>query len=300
MKNIWLLALLLSAHSLAVAAPPLVDYRWLGQNMGSDKLLVVDLRAKNAYEYAHIRGSVHSDFNLWRQPNAQKVESMLPSKQHLEKLMSQLGARPDSHIVLVTGDTAGELASAARVYWTLDQIGHAKKSILDGGIMAYARARLPLERGAANPKPSDYKIFRLRQDRISAEDIQSSHKKLNLVDVRSRAEFLGIHQGAPDERAGTLPGAVNLPYDWFTQNGAGSITGSDNLNTVLQMVELDESKPTVVFCHTGNRASLSWFVLHELMGRKNTVLYDGSTREWAKRRDLPIHQAIDINHKVAM
>ena len=221
---------------------------------------------------------------------------MLPDNAHLEMLMSTMGAKQDSHIVLVaSGSSAGELASAARVYWTLEQMGHAKKSILDGGIISYAQARLPLERGTNPVKPTEYKIFRLKQNQITGNEINKS-TNLNLIDVRSRAEFLGIYQGAPDERAGTIPGSVNLPYDWFTKNGSGTLASKENIHTVLQTIKIDDSQPTVLFCHTGNRASLSWFVLHEILGNDNVVLYDASTREWAKRRDLPIQQTIAIKH----
>lgn len=296
MKKIGILALLFGLHSLALAAPPLVDTQWLGSNLDQDNLLIVDLRAQQQYEYAHIAGSSHTDVGQWRKPNKQGVESMLPDREHLEKLMSQMGAKPNSHIVLVTGDSAGELAAATRIYWTLEQIGHQNKSILDGGIHAYARARLPLQRGANPIKPTDYKIFRVRQDQVDADKINGS-KDFNLIDARTGAEFLGIYQGAPDERAGTIPGSKHLPYDWFTHNGGGSFASTENLRTILNSVELDADKPTVVFCHTGNRAALSWFVLHELLGKENTLLYDGSTREWAKRKDLPIHQAIDVKHQ---
>lgn len=70
----------------------------------------------------------------------------------------------------------------------------------------------------------------------------------------------------------------------------------DNLETLLSTVGLDKDKATVVFCHTGLRASLGWFVLHEILDNKNAILYDASTIAWAKRKDLPMQQTIPIKH----
>lgn len=296
MKKILLSIVLLFAHTLAVASDPLVDSQWLAQRLDNPKLLIVDLRPKNSFEYAHIKGSTQTDYALWRQTNTQGIESMLPNKQHLQHLLSQMGATPDHHIILVaTGDSSDGLASASRIYWTLEQIGHEKKSILNGGIIAYANAKLPLERGVSMVKPTQYKIRQMKQNQITAEDIQKN-PQMNRIDVRSKAEYLGIYLGAPDERPGTIPDSQSLPYDWFTQNGSGWFAETENLQTLVNSLKLDRDQANIVFCHTGHRASLSWFVLHELLGKDKTILYDASTREWTKRTDLPIQQLLTIQH----
>jgi thiosulfate/3-mercaptopyruvate sulfurtransferase len=296
MKKIVSFLTLICLSLPAWSSPPVVDIEWLGQHLNDKDLLIVDIRPKNYFEYAHIQGSTHTDTALWRQPGPSGIQSMLPDKQHLQGLLSQMGATPESHIVLVgSGDSAYDLANATRVYWTLEQVGHEKKSILDGGIISYANARLPLVRGASNVPPSTYSIFRVKQDQITADEIHKN-TNLNLLDTRSKAEYLGIYQGAPDERAGTIPGAVSLPFDWFTVNGGGSLLSKDNLQTLLATVELDKEKATVVFCHTGLRASLGWFVLHEILDNENAILYDASTLEWAKRKDLPMQQKIPVKH----
>jgi len=296
MKNIVITLLLVTSNSLAFATEALVDTSWLAKNLNNKNLLMVDLRPKDYFEYAHIKGSTLTDYAQWRITDANGINGMLPGKAHLEQLLSAMGATPEKHIVLVaSGQSASDLASAARIYWTLDQIGHDKKSILDGGIIAYANAKLPLVRGKNTIAITDYKITHMKQDQITGDDIHKM-KKLNLIDARSKAEHQGVYLGAPDERAGTIPGSQSLPYDWFTQNGGGNFASTENLKVLISTLTLDKSTPTVVYCHTGHRASLSWFVLHELLENDNTILYDASTREWASRPDLPIKQLINIKH----
>jgi thiosulfate/3-mercaptopyruvate sulfurtransferase len=67
------------------------------------------------------------------------------------------------------------------------------------------------------------------------------------------------------------------------------------MQVLMGTLNIDNSLPTVVYCHTGHRASLSWFVLHELLGNEKAILY-GSTREWATRQDLPVDQLIAFQH----
>ncbi len=89
----------------------------------------------------------------------------------------------------------------------------------------------------------------MRDNQIAADDI-ADNKQWNLLDVRSKVEYLGIFQGAADERAGTIPAAHSLPYDWMARNGSGLIADKQNLQVLISTRELDEEQNTVVFCHT--------------------------------------------------
>ena len=296
MTKIFISFLLLACSSLVFASEALVDTDWIAKNLNDKNLLMVDLRSKDYFEYAHIKGSTFTDYSKWRVVNDKGITGMLPTQGHIEQLLSQMGATPDHHIVLIpSGESASDMASAARIYWTLEQIGHKKKAILNGGIIAYANAKLPLERGPNATESTDYEIKTMKFNQIDADAIQKN-SRMNIIDVRSKAEHLGIYQGAPDEHAGTIPGSQSLPYDWFTQNGSGRLVSNKNMQVLMGTLNIDNSLPTVVYCHTGHRASLSWFVLHELLGNEKAILYDGSTREWATRQDLPVDQLIAFQH----
>jgi thiosulfate/3-mercaptopyruvate sulfurtransferase len=49
-----------------------------------------------------------------------------------------------------------------------------------------------------------------------------------------------------------------------------------------------DDKPVISYCNTGHWASTNWFVLSEVLGKKNVRIYDGSMVEWSAKPALPI------------
>ena len=53
-------------------------------------------------------------------------------------------------------------------------------------------------------------------------------------------------------------------------------------------VGLVENEKNITFCNTGHWSSIAWFGLSEVLGNKNTTMYDGSMAEWAADPARPI------------
>lgn len=289
--SILLLSLFTSAHS-----QPLVGSDWLAKHLADKKLVILDLQEEAGYRQHHIPGAIHTDYAKWRQ-EINGIPKVLPPLMKLTQLIGQLGIDNTRHVVLVPfGQNAGDMARAARVYWTLKALGHAKVSILDGGLIAYASQRIyPLERGYNKPLQKQF-VANFNPDFVpdAAAVLNSLKNGAIAVDNRSRAEFLGIYRGADNERPGSLPNSKHLAYDWLTANGGGKIQNLENIRKLFAAAEIAEDSPQIHYCHTGHRASLGWFVAHELLGNKKAKLYDASTVEWAVDPNLPLEQYIDI------
>ncbi|MCU7843957.1 MAG: sulfurtransferase [Candidatus Thiodiazotropha sp. (ex Monitilora ramsayi)] len=293
------LALLLSLVSLqALSATPLVSPSWLHDNRQNSDLTIVDLQDRQGFQRHHIPGSVHTEYSRWR-TDKKGMPKVMPPVSELEKMIGSLGIDNKTHVVLAPlGASAGDLASAARIYWTFKALGHDMISILDGGLIAYAQSRrYPLEKGDNQPEPGKFKAS-LRREMVpdSAEVKLALENKHLAVDNRSRAEYLGIYAGAGRERAGSLPNAVNLNYDWLTVNGSGKLQSRENLERIYQASNVPLQGPQINYCHTGHRASLAWFVSHEILGNKQAKLYDGSTEVWAVDKSLPMDLLIELTH----
>ncbi len=298
MKQVFASVLLLLCTISLQAAQPLVDANWLVANLQKPNLVVLDLQPTNIYSQYHVPGAINSNYANWRKSDANGIPKMMPPVAELEKLIGNLGIENQTHVVLVvTGRRAGEMASATRVYWTFKALGHEAVSILDGGLSAYAGNRSnPMERTINQPKTELFKALLNPEYIVSAASIKAAlDKDIPIVDNRSSAEYLGIMGVRGKERPGTIPGSVNLPFDWLTVNGSARFHTVDNLKKIYQATGVPLEGEQISFCHTGHRTSLGWFVSHELLGNSKAQMYDGSTVEWASNPSLPLEQKIKLN-----
>ena len=293
-------ALLLATASMplhAETAPALVDAEWLKSRLGSDGLVIVDIQAPKEYERFHVPGAANAPYEQWRTEGSEtQLGSMMPPIEQLESLVGALGVSNDSQVVIVpTGRGAGDLAAAARVFWTFKVLGHDAVSVLDGGLVAYAEAGGRLGSGIEQPEPARFTATPRKELMPSADDVRQAVESGVLpVDARSEGEFVGIYTGDKKERPGTIPGSRHLPYDWLSDDGTGRLRSAGALRELFAARGVDPSSPQVHFCHSGNRAALTWFAAYAVLGNEDARLYDGSMMEWARRDDLPLEAEIKL------
>lgn len=293
------LLLCLFAGPLAAAdtLPPLVDADWLLANGDKEGLVLLDIQPAAYYRQVHLQGAVSAPFKQWRTAAPGGVEGVLPPIPVLEAQLGRLGISPEHHVVIVTtGLGAGDMAAAARVFWTFKVLGHRSVAVLDGGLSAVAenvRGRQWLtDRPVSRPETRYQARPELALLADTAQTLEAQRRGDLLVDARSAGEYLGIHSGGEGERPGTLPQARNLPFDWLTDNGSGRLLPVARMRALLAAVEIDADTPQVHFCHSGNRAALTWFAAYALLGNQQARLYDASMLEWSVRGDLPMERRV--------
>lgn len=291
------------AHS-AGAAQPLVDVDWIKANSCKPGVVVVDIRnaldghSKTDYLRGHIPCAVYSDYmkDGWRS-KVENVPGQLSPVDKLEKLVGGLGIDNDTHMVIYhAGKNALDMGSATRVYWTMKVLGHDEVSILDGGFAAYTADKgNKVERGNTAPKPKQFKA-EVRQDMLaSKEDVRAAMDSGTLlVDNRPHDQFIGVNRHPKAKRNGTIPGSVNLPENWLTENNGGKFRSKDALVRLYQIAEVPNEGSQITFCNTGHWASLGWFASSELMGNKGVKLYDGSMVEWSADSNAPMEAQVSF------
>jgi thiosulfate/3-mercaptopyruvate sulfurtransferase len=277
--------------TLTSMASPLVTPQWLSDNLEKKEIRILDLQPAQGYQRAHLQGAVNTNYGAWRKTDAEGRPKMLPEISYLEAMIGTLGISNDSHVILAPlGINASEIAVATRIYWTFKALGHDNVSILDGGLIAYSQLK-----GAkftivpAEPTPQTFKAKPRPEYFPSGQQVLAAWEKgMTMVDSRSTKEYTGTI-AAPGERAGTIPSAINLPFDRLVGKGQGAKFFSKEESTALfKEHNVPVSGPQISFCHTGHRTSLSWFVAHELLGNKQAKMYDGSMVEWAKDKQYPV------------
>lgn len=280
------------------AMPALVDGQWVEAHGDDARLVVLDIQAPANFRRFHLPRSVNASYEQWRTKGQKTPAGMLPPIEYLEELLGSLGIGNQSRVLIVpTGLSAGEMAAAARVYWTFKALGHDEVGVLDGGLAAYADrygiARLKPDNWL--PKPAVYKAKPDPSLLVGVSEVQQAlASKASLVDARSAGEYMGLHVGGEKERPGTLPGARNLPFDWLTENGSGQLLPLASQRKLFDALGIQQSGEQIHFCHTGSRAALSWFVAYGVLGNREAKLYDGSMAEWAPRGDLPLERKLNL------
>ena len=279
------------------AAQPLVDVDWIKANGQAPGVVVLDIRnklgkgSKESYLQGHVPGAVYSDYLKagWRTKVA-GVPGQLPPVADLEKLVGGLGIGNDSHVVVVAGGVSAlDMGSATRVYWTFKVLGHDAVSILDGGYKAYAADPAnPVEKGWNAPKATAFKASFRPEMVADRADVQAAMAKgVPLIDMRPPNQYRGEKSHKAAKRAGTIPGAVNVPESRMTVDG-GRFVGGAKVDELLKAVGVSGEGESIAFCNTGHWASLGWFAESEIRGNKQVKLYDGSMVEWSARKELPM------------
>jgi thiosulfate/3-mercaptopyruvate sulfurtransferase len=295
--KLFLLLTLASPIAGAADVPPLVGPDWLAENLGRSDLTVLDIQDPKDYARFHVPGAVNAPYDRWRTGKKDGgAPSMLPPEERLAQLIGGLGIDNGATVVIVpTGRGSGDLAAAARVFWTFKALGHGPVSVLDGGLVAWAQAKNPVEAGVVQPEPAEYAA---RIDPSFTIDADEAKRLLDsggqFVDARSEGEFVGIYTGGEEERPGTIPGSRHLPHDWVAEDGSASLRSADALRALFGARGVLEQGDQVHFCHSGNRAALTWFAAYAVLGNDKARLYDGSTMEWARRDDLPLVRHIEL------
>lgn len=296
--------------AIAQAAAPLVDVDWVTRKIGEDGVVFLDVRGglsgatEKTYLDAHIPGAIWTDYlkDGWRLVDSNGTIGQLPSVEQLEALIGDLGISNEDHVVIVpTGATALDIGTATRVYWTFKVLGHDAVSILDGGMAAYTAVIDEKTGKPVNPLESGKierfaEIFegRLRPEMLAskADVVAASEGPQALIDNRPYEQYLGISKHGKAARAGTIPGARNLPENWLTLNGGGTFRSKSEIEQLYRLAGISSEGNQITFCNTGHWASLGWFAAHEILGNRDVRLYDGSMVEWTADETLDVQSAL--------
>ncbi|WP_290707652.1 sulfurtransferase, partial [Gordonia sp. UBA5067] len=248
----------------------LVSADWAEQNLNTEGIVFVEVdEDTSAYDGGHIPGAVKLD---WRQDLQDSPRRDFLNAEQFGKLLSERGIANDDTVVLYGGNNNW---FAAYAYWYFKIYGHQNVKLIDGGRKKWELDGRPLSADTVTrpattyvAKPADTSIRAFRDEVIAAIGIK------NLVDVRSPDEFSGkISAPAhlPQEQAqqrGHVPGAINIPWS-TTANEDGTFKSDDELTALYADKGFDDSIDTIAYCRIGERSSHTWFVLTELLGKKN-------------------------------
>jgi thiosulfate/3-mercaptopyruvate sulfurtransferase len=253
-------------------------------HVSSMPALVIDARPAEQFAEGHLEGAVHLD--LWGvsliDTSAAPLRAFMWMIGHLFSLR---GVVPDRPVVVYEQDAG---IRAARVFWFLEYLGHPGAHVLDGGIDAWKRARLPVTTRAVAPTPSEWHGTP-DPSRLATWDLvyaRLGQAETAIVDTRSAAEHRGDLVRAA--RGGAIPGAVHL--EWKNNLAPdGCFKSVDELRAMYEALGVTPDREVITYCQGGYRAAHTYLALRRL-GYPRVRNYTGSWKEWGDRVDLPLER----------
>lgn len=251
----------------------LLDVRWaLGDPHGHEHYLA-----------EHLPGAVFVDLATELSDPAvpDRGRHPLPSAGQLQESARRWGIR-NGDVVVAYDDSAN--MAAARLWWMLRDAGLTGVYLLDGGLVAWRAAGLPLESGPVHPVPGDVELGSGHMAVVDAAAAATWPHAGLLLDARAGERYRGEIEPV-DPRAGHIPGAVSAPTTGNLDR-AGRFLQPAELRRRFESLGVRAGHPVAVYCGSGVTAAHEVAAL-ELAGF-TAALYPGSFSEWSNRPGLPV------------
>jgi thiosulfate/3-mercaptopyruvate sulfurtransferase len=240
---------------------------------------------RRAYEQAHVPGAYFAEMN--RDLSTPHIPGKtgrhpLPAKADWIAQVKHWGISPDIQVVLYD-DNGG--ASAARMWWMLQWIGHGNVAVLDGGWQAWTNAGKPVTAEVPAPRaPSTFDYSTVRSPAALLDAAAIDGNKQLLLDARDPPRFRGEVEPI-DPVAGHIPGAICSPLSANLAAG-GTFKGAEELRAKFSAAA-SPGKQVVCYCGSGITACHNILAM-AIAGLPMPALYAGSWSEWITNPARPV------------
>ena len=271
----------------AVAQPD-----WLEQNIDNPKVRIIEVSTEpGVYERGHIKNSVKL---VWHTDLVDTVNRDIISQAKFTTLAQKAGIDEDTTVVLY-GDKNNWFAAWGA--WIFNVYGQKDVRVLDGGRVKWEKDGRALTTAVPTFKAGNF-VAKVADKNLRATltrdvlPVAKKERKATLIDIRSADEYSGkIFAPAGFQelavRAGHIPGAINVPWG-LNVNSDGTFKTVAELKKLYADKGVTGADQIITYCRIGERSSLTWFVLSEILGYSRVKNYDGSWTEYGNSVGAPI------------
>ena len=260
-------------------------------NLDNPKVRIIEVSTEaGLYERGHIKNAIKF---VWHTDLVDTVNRDIINAKNFSKLVQKAGISDDTTVVLY-GDKNNWFAAWGA--WIFNVYGQKDVRVLDGGRVKWEKDGRPLTTAVPTLPAGNFVATKadkgLRATLINdVLPVAKKRVKADLIDIRGADEYNGKIFAAPGfqelaVRAGHIPGAINVPWG-ANVNADGTFKTVAELKKLYADKGVDGKQNIITYCRIGERSSLTWFVLSEILGY-NVKNYDGSWTEYGNSVGVPI------------
>jgi thiosulfate/3-mercaptopyruvate sulfurtransferase len=281
-------------------AATLISSDGLARSLADPEWVVIDCRfvlsepaaGERAYRQGHIPTAryAHLERDLSSQVSAGSGRHPLPDRDKLAAKLGAWGVSPASQVV-VYDDANG--AMAARLWWLLRWLGHARVALLDGGWGRWLKDGRPVATDTAPPGQAMFTAQRPLVAWMSTAQVQDAmlHQSVQLLDARAPERFRGEAEPI-DAVAGHIPGAVNRPLQHNLAADGRFLPAAELRRQFTSQLGDVEPGQVVHMCGSGVTACHNALAM-EHAGLSGSRLYAGSWSEWIRDPCRPVAKGVE-------
>lgn len=240
------------------------------------------------YFRGHLPTAHHLNFDTLRGTDNGVPVQYLPDDL-LRALLLRAGVdRNRMHLIYATGEALpnDEILSATMVAYVLEKYGIKNIRIVDGGLPAWTKARLPVTQEYFGNPRGTLPEKGAPEIALTVEEVLKRKPGAVLVDARPHNEYVGN-----DDiwlRKGHIPGAIS--FHWarlMEKDNTHQFLPFAKVKADLEAAGLTPDKEILVYCGTSREGSLLRFYLRHVANYPNVRLYEGSWKEYVGMKQLP-------------
>ena len=221
----------------------LVSVDWLAQRLNDPSVKIIDGRSGRDYAAGHIPGAIVLPTPLFKA--AGSAETCSPDD--FAATVGAAGIRPTDTVVTYDSNSP----TGARIWWAFTRFGHPNVRYLHGGMIQWLQAGQPVATESVSPPPVDYTLAGDRADyACTLPQAISALDRPNVLywDTRSLGEYTGEDpRNNPAERAGHIPGAVQLEWRELVDEATGFFKPAAEMRQLLQTAGITPEQEVVAY-----------------------------------------------------
>jgi thiosulfate/3-mercaptopyruvate sulfurtransferase len=269
---------------------PIIPPGDLAARLGEPQLRIVDVRwvlgspgrGREAYDAGHVPGAIFLDVDTDLVASEGPGRHPLPSPETFRATLERTGIGTEHHVVAYD-DVGGWVA--ARLWWMLDDLGHDRVSVLDGGFPAWVAEGHPIDRDEPALPAAELDLADHWTKTIELDGVASGLGGFVLLDARGGPRYRGEIEPI-DAVPGHIPTARHAPTDG-NLGPDGRFLAAEQLKSRFAGLGATGSGGVVVTsCGSGVSACVNSLAMR-LAGLPDPILYPGSYSDWT-RNGLPI------------